>query len=224
MSKILIIEDEEKIREDLKLLLEGSGYQCVIADQFSDAFIISKLEVSAPDLILLDINLADSSGFSICREIRRRYDTPIIFLTARNSVADELEALTLGGGDFIKKPYHPALLLTRIANILKKNPKAAGSEEVIEYKGLLFKPDAYTISHDGKEVELSKTECRLLHFLLQHRGGVTDRMDIINYLWDNDVFIDDNALSVNITRLRGRLAEVKLGDLIKTKRGAGYQI
>lgn len=220
MKNILVIEDEKNIREDLMWLLKSSGYTCDSVDEFSSSFIMNKLDESMFDLILLDINLDDENGLVICKEIRKKYNIPIIFLTANDSVSVELEALTLGGDDYIKKPYHPAILLTRITNALKH----AIEIETLEYKGVKFNPESYTVTYNNSQIELSKSECRLLGYLFEHKGSVVSRVDLISHLWDNDVFIDDNALSVNMTRLRSRLEDIGVIDFIKTKRGVGYQI
>lgn len=242
MQNILVIEDEKSIREDLMIVLKGAGYQTMAAVDFSDRGILRLIEEETPDMILLDVNLGENNGYNICKVIRRQdasnfTDIPIIFLTGRDTAMDELEALTIGADDFINKPYHPALLLARIAVILKRSQKAPnklnGEGEaafhnneglVLSHKGLRLDVQAYSAWYEGKSVELSKTECRLLVYLLQNKERVVKRADIIDYLWDNDVFIDDNALSVNMTRLRNRLLEIGLSDFIKTKRGVGYQI
>lgn len=230
MQNIAIIEDEETIRADLKLVLENAGYRAVILTDLTAAAVLAKLNVQRPDLVLLDVNLGAVDGYALARAIRRQDgdpalgQVPIIFLTGRSSAMDELEALTIGGDDFVTKPYHGAILLARIAALLKRsfgpaNNKAAA---VLTVHGLTLDIAAYTVGFRGQMAELSKTECRLLSVLMRQAGQVVTRSQLLDHLWDHDVFIDDNALSVNMTRLRSRLQEVGAAGVIKTKRGVGY--
>lgn len=223
MLKILIIEDEPFIREELEILLRNAGYEPICTANFLAAE--GEVKDNNPDLVLLDINLQEYSGFSICTSIRKFSKVPIIFITGRNTSIDELQAFTLGGDDYISKPYHPSVLLARISAVLKRiQGQGRGDEQTLEYKGLTLDLRSYKIRYGGSEEELSKNEFKLLHYLFQRRGEVVPRLDIIEYLWDQDVFIDDNALSVNMTRLRRKLEQLGVTDLIKTKRGVGYQI
>lgn len=221
MYKILIIEDEEIIREELKLLLSNAGYQVACIEEFND--VIEQIKSIGPDLILLDVNLPGQDGYRLCAGIRNFSVTPVLFITGRNTSMDELQALTLGGDDFIAKPYNIPVLLARISLLLKKG-KGNGHPDFIEYRGVRIKPVAGTLIVDGKEVELTKTELKILYFLFTRPGEIVSRLDLIEYLWDNGIHMDDNTLSVNMMRIRKKLLDLGLDDFIQTKRGMGYKI
>jgi len=132
--------------------------------------------------------------------------------------------LLTGGDDYITKPYHPSVLIARISAVLKRASKKNITDDLLTHKGISLDVRSWKITCGARQAELTKNECRLLQYLLQHKGEVVSRLDIIESLWDNEVYIDDNALSVTVTRLRNKLAELGAEDFIKTKRGAGYQI
>lgn len=220
--KIMIIEDEVKIREELAALLRNSLYEVAVVEEFEA--VEDQVMRANPDLILLDIHLPEVDGHQLCVAIRRQLDVPIIFLTSDNSVMTETNSMLMGGDDYITKPYHPSVLLARIAAVLKRSGRNTQEEFVLSHKGVTLDIRSYKIRANNKEVELSKNECKLLHYLFLHKEEVVPRLDLIEYLWDNEVFIDDNALSVTVTRIRGRLAEIDVKNFIETKRGAGYKI
>lgn len=182
-----------------------------------------------PDLILLDLNLPEESGFAICTKIREYSEIPVIFLTSRTDSMDELTGILKGADDYITKPFNAPILLARIANVLKRTAKkdavdAAKDLLQLEHKGVVLNLSAGTIEHAGKREELTKNELKILHFLYQRPGEIVPRVEIIEYLWDNEAFIDDNTLSVNMTRIRGKLLEIGVEDFIETRRGMGYRI
>lgn len=220
--KIMIIEDEVKIREELAALLRNSLYEIAVVEEFEA--VEDQVIRANPDLILLDIHLPEVDGHQLCVAIRRQLDVPIIFLTSDNSVMTETNSMLMGGDDYITKPYHPSVLLARIAAVLKRSGRNTQEEFVLTHKDVTLDIRSYKIRANNKEVELSKNECKLLHYLFLHKEEVVPRLDLIEYLWDNEVFIDDNALSVTVTRIRGRLAEIDVTNFIETKRGAGYKI
>ena len=150
-------------------------------------------------------------------------DVPILFITGRNTAMDELQALTLGGDDFISKPYNIPILLARI-NALLKRGQAVRQPGCLEYSGITLHPIAGTLAADGKEIELTKTELKIMYYLFQHPGEIVRRTDLVEYLWDNEIHIDDNTLSVNIMRIREKLRFLGKDELIRTKRGMGYKI
>lgn len=219
MPKIMIVEDEAAIREELSLLLENAGYSVVAPAAFHN--IPELAEAERPDLILLDVGLPDKSGYSICAELRRRTRTPIIFVTSRNNAMDELNALSMGGDDYITKPYNIPVLLARIAAMLRRS---GGGEEILDRPDFRLHLGKSVIEANERQAELTKNELKILHCLAKRPGEIVARADIIEYLWDNQVYIDDNTLSVNMTRLREKLAALGLADLIVTKRGQGYKI
>lgn len=236
MQKILIIEDDPAIRDELSLLLTNEGYAPLAPAGFTD---ITALAAGyAPDLILLDINLPGQDGFSLCAELRKTIRTPIIFVTSRDSGLDEARALSLGGDDYIAKPYSIPVLLARIKAVLRRTGKAPALSDVMEYGGLELNLTKGTVSvkanmNTEAKVEtetkpqstvLTRNELQILACLMSRAGEIVSRADLIETLWDNQIYIDDNTLSVNITRLRGKLAQLGFSDFIKTRRGMGYQL
>lgn len=220
MLKIMIIEDEATIRDELSLILENEGYSTVAITSFSE--VAEQVTENMPDLILLDLGLPGRDGFLICADIRRVSKVPIIFVTSRDSAMDELKALSLGGDDYITKPYNIPVLIAHIKAVLRRGVKQ--EPDTFEVKGLTLNPIKGCMSYGEKEMELTKNEIRILACLMNQEGEIVSRMNLIEYLWDNQIYIDDNTLSVNITRLRGKLDELGLIDYIKTRRGLGYQI
>ena len=222
MSKILIVEDDEKLSKELKIFLDKNGYDSVILQKFDNA-VEDILEENA-DLILLDINLPNKNGYEICSKIRTKSKLPIIFVTSRNSSMDELNGIMLGGDDYIEKPYNVPVLLARIQNLLNRvYPKEQKSSK-LEYKGITLDILKSQIKYNDKEIELTKTEIKTLYYLLKNTDRIIARTEIIDYLWDNEVYADDNSLSVVITRLREKLKKIGVEHLIETKRGQGYKL
>lgn len=219
-QKILIIEDEELIRDELKTLLSNAGYRVDCVMDFDRP--LSCVKSCSPDLILLDVNLPGKDGFSLCTSIRSFSQTPILFITGRSTSMDELQALTLGGDDYIVKPYNIPILLARIGALLRRGN--AERLDVLEHKGVALDPIAGTLTAQEKEVELTKTELKIMYYLFKHPGEIVPRLDLVEYLWDNEIHIDDNTLSVNIMRIREKLRELGADELIQTKRGMGYKI
>lgn len=217
----MIVEDEKNVRQELRLLLEAAAYEVSAVDDFSH--VAARITGERPDLVLLDVKLPGQSGREICEEVRRTADVPIIFVTSDDDVASEIGGMLAGGDDYISKPYHPALLLARIAAVLKR---AQNKPEpcAFTHNGVTLDIGAYRLSCNGQQAELTKNECRLLHCLFLRAGQVVPRLELIDYLWDNEVFIDDNALSITVTRIRAKLEELGAAGFIETKRGAGYRI
>ena len=221
--KVVIIEDDAAIRQELKLLLENALYEVTALDEFHDT--ASKALAADPDLILLDLKLPGESGFDICAKIRAVSEVPIIFLTSQTAASDELNGMLQGGDDYITKPFHPPILLARIAAVLKRTKKTAEKEKGrLVYKDVELDVSKGVISYQGSQAELTKNEFKILYYLFQNTGKIIPRMELIEYLWDNQVFIDDNTLSVNMTRIRGKLEQLGVHDLIETQRGMGYRL
>lgn len=222
---IVIIEDEPAIRQELKLLLENALYRVTALSEFQDT--ASAALAAEPDLILLDIKLPGESGFDVCTKIRAASEVPIIFLTSQTGSADELNGMLKGGDDYITKPFYPPLLLARIAAVLKRTKKAAGQgkeQDMLQYKGVELDIARGSIRCQGSQAELTKNEFRILYYLFQNTGRIIPRIELIEYLWDNQVFIDDNALSVNMTRIRTKLEQLGVHNFVETKRGMGYRL
>lgn len=218
---ILIIEDDADFRLELADLLRNSLYRVTAPAEFDH--IAEKLPSIRPDLILLDLNLPGQSGFEICGEIRRVSDIPVIFVTGRSDSADEITALLKGGDDYITKPFPPALLLAHITAVLKRTGRGE-AEPILEYRGVELDLARGAVRFQGAGAELTKNELKILSCLFLHKGSIVSRNTLIEYLWDNSVFLDDNALSIHVTRIRGKLADLGLPDFIRTKRGMGYFI
>ena len=228
MQKILIIEDDPVIRDELSLLLTNEGYSPLAPADFTD--IPAQAARYAPDLILLDINLPGQDGFSLCAKLRKLIQAPIIFVISRDSGLDEVRALSLGGDDYITKPYSIPVLLTRIKVVLRRMGRTAAPSDIMEYGGLRLNLTKGTVSAKTRiklkteTAVLTRNELQILACLMAHAGEIVSRTDLIETLWDNQIYIDDNTLSVNITRLRGKLARLGFPDFIKTRRGMGYQL
>lgn len=218
---ILIIEDDEDFRLELADLLRNSLYRVTApADLWH---IAGKLPSIRPDLILLDLNLPGQSGFEVCAEIRRSSNVPVIFVTGRSDAADEVTALLKGGDDYITKPFPPAVLLAHITAVLKRAGRGV-EEPVLEHRGAELDLARGCIRFQGACADLTKNELKILSCLFRHRGSIVSRAELIEYLWDDSVFLDDNALSIHVTRIRGKLQGLGLHDFIQTKRGMGYFI
>lgn len=222
MYKIMIVEDDIEIREELKILLQNNGYEVKVTTNFEN--VEKQILEEQCHLILLDINLPNKNGYEICSKIRTKSKLPIIFVTSRNSSMDELNGIMLGGDDYIEKPYNVPVLLARIQNLLNRvYPKEQKSSK-LEYKGITLDILKSQIKYNDKEIALTKTEIKTLYYLLKNTDRIIARTEIIDYLWDNEVYADDNSLSVVITRLREKLKKIGVEHLIETKRGQGYKL
>lgn len=220
--KILIIEDDSTIQTQLRNLLTGNVYEVETVTDFRNT--VEHVKTFAPHLVLLDIKLPGSSGFEICSQIRAFSDMPIIFVTSSNTDMDELNSIMLGGDAFITKPYNTAILLAKIASLLRKASASAQTAEVLSWNGADLHLESSMIAYHEKQAELTKNEVKILYYLFKHAGKICPRSDIVDFLWDNQLYVDDNALSVNITRIREKLAGIGLTDFIKTKHRQGYTI
>ena len=227
--QIVIVEDDKGIRKELKQLLKNALYEVKIIEEFKDVAGQICRMTPLPDLILLDLNLPEESGFDICTRLKEHSDIPIIFLTSRTDSMDELTGILKGADDYITKPFNPPILLARIGVVLKRTTnrnieKSRTDALNLEYKGVILNVAGGYIEYKEKKADLTKNELKILHLLYQKKGEIVPRLDMIEYLWDNEIFIDDNTLSVNVTRLRRKLADIGVTDFIETKRGMGYRI
>ena len=205
--KILIIEDDPVIQSELEILLRGNGYTAVSVKDFSKVNDTFRAE----------------SGFSICSQIRSNSNVPIIFVTSCNTDMDELNSIMLGGDAFITKPYHTAILLAKIASLLKRSYPVQQNEQMV-YGATVLHLESSSLDYDGQSVELTKNELKILYYLFKNAGKICARRDIVEFLWDNQLYVDDNALSVNINRIREKLTGIGLTDFIKTKHRQGYTV
>ena len=217
MSKIFIVEDDRSIREELAELLRSSGYEAEYLTDFSDS--ADKILSAGADLILMDINIPNLNGEQLLREIRKKTDTPVIMVTSRTSETDEVLSMSYGADDYITKPYNPTILLLRISAVLKR---AAGSSQTRTYNGLQVNDAKGSLTDGSRELSLTKNEMIIFRFMLDRRGAIVTRDELMTALWDNDEFVNDNALTVNISRLRSKLADLGCEDAIETRKKQGY--
>ena len=220
MEKIIIVEDDEIIREELQNFLSKYGYEVIAPIEFEN--IVEFILKENANLVLLDINLPIYDGYYICREIRKESDVPIIVVTSRDSDMDELMSMNLGADDFVTKPYNTQILLARIGALLKRSGTSTAPSSVLTYKDFQLNLSNATIIYNGKEVELTKNEVKILSYLINHKGQIVSRELFMEYLWSTDYFVDDSTLTVNITRLRKKLEEIGIENVIETRRGLGY--
>ena len=220
MQKILIVEDDEKLRNELEIFLSHQGYQAECLKKF-DNTIHDILEIN-PNLILLDINLPEEDGEYICKEIRKQSNMGIIIVTSRNNELDELVSINYGADHYITKPFNIHILLAKINSLLRRTNNSNESKDKIDAKNFILNISNSTIIKDDRIIDLTKNEYKILKYLIENRNKIVSREDIMDCLWENESFIDDNTLSVNITRLRSKLEELGLKDIIETKRGQGY--
>lgn len=220
MQKILIVEDEKKIREELKIFLTKNGFEVVALEKFENT--IEDILKEKADLILLDINLPYTDGEFVCKEIRKTSDVPIIMVTSRDNEIDELMSLNYGADQYVTKPYNIQILLAKINGLLKRNQKQEKETQKIDCNGFYLNIAERVIEKEDKKMELTKNEYNILYYLSINKGKVVSRDEIMDYLWESEEFIDDNTLSVNIKRLRNKLEEIGFIDKIETRRGQGY--
>ncbi|MEW8955316.1 response regulator transcription factor [Clostridium sp.] len=223
MFKILIVEDDPKIREIILENITKWGYEGKYVEDFSETLNVF-IEYN-PHLVLLDINLPYFDGFYWCNKIREISKVPIIFLSSRNTNMDIIMAMNMGGDDFIQKPFSLDVLMAKIQAIVRRTYSYANVEsDVIEHNGAILNlKDSNLIFNDNK-VELTKNEFKILYILMKNNGKVISRDKIMRSLWEDESFVDDNTLTVNINRLRKKLSDVGLDDFIVTKKGQGYII
>ena len=222
MQKILIIEDDKKLRKELETFLNKHGFIAKGLEKFDNT--IQDILNENADLILLDINLPYTDGEFVCKEVRKTSDVPIIMVTSRDNEIDELMSLNYGADQYVTKPYNIQILLAKINGLLKRNKKSDKEMQEIECDGFKLNIAERVIKKDDRKIELTKNEYTILYYLCINRARIVSRDEIMDYLWESEEFIDDNTLSVNVKRLRGKLEELGLVDRIQTRRGQGYII
>ncbi|MDE7244019.1 MAG: response regulator transcription factor [Oscillospiraceae bacterium] len=220
MQTIMIVEDDPVIREELSFLLENENYQVLPVSNFEA--VPEQVRSACPDLVLLDLGLPERDGLSLCVSIRKI--APIIVVTSRTSALDELRALNLGSDDYVTKPYNIPVLLARIRAVLRRNGSESAAPDILKAAGLQLNLTKGLVSAAGQTAELTRNELKILSHLMSHAGEIVSRADLIEALWDSQIYIDDNTLSVNVTRLRSKLERLGMPDIIKTRRGMGYQL
>ena len=220
MERILIIEDDKTIREELSILLTNNNYNVSSIEDFLN--IEKYLKEINLDLILLDINLPNTNGYEVIKKIKKVTLKPVIFVTSRNTLEDEIKSLSSGGYDFITKPYNKELLLLKIRKCLDEvNPK---NHKELVVNGVVLDLHLSLIKYQDKEIELTRNEFLLMYYLFLNYPNTLSKDMLIEYLWNDKFYLDENILIVNINRLRNKLRDVGLEDFIKTVRGVGYRL
>ena len=222
MYRIMVIEDHDKIRNELCDFLHKNGYACSGVEDFEH--VLDQIRIQKPDLLLLDLNLPVYDGYYICREVRKENkELPIIIVTSRDSDMDELISMNLGADDFITKPYNLQILLARIARVLHRTYESSSANQLM-INDITLDIGKSTLSYHGESIDLTKNELRIMHCLFQNKNSIVSREELMKHMWDCELFVDDNTLTVNINRLRKKLEYLRLDDVIQTKRGMGYII
>lgn len=221
MQKILIAEDDEKLRHELEIFLNRNGYEAIGLTRYDNT--LQDIMESNADLILLDINLPNADGEYILKEFRKVSDIPVIMITSRDNEMDELLSMHYGADHYVTKPFNTQILLAKIVAILKRTNNAV-SQEKMNCGAFILNISKSRIEKENKRAELTANELKIMKCLMKNKGKIVSREDIMNDLWDSEAFIDDNTLTVNMTRIRKKLDEIGLQDIIETKRGQGYMI
>ena len=219
MKKIMIVEDDKVIAEELYNLLKSSNYEAIILTDFKNAK--NEILKSGVDLILLDINVPILNGEILLKEIRKESNVPIIMVTSKSEETDEVLSYSYGADDYIIKPYNPTILLLKIAAIFKR---CELNSNIISYKDLSFDIGKRIVKNKNAEVILTKNEIIIFSLLLNHQDRIVSKDEIMTDLWNNDEYINENALTVNISRLRAKLFELGYDNIIETRKGIGYRI
>ena len=216
MYKITIVEDDQIISKELATLLENDGYSTYIVKDFEHS--VEEILSSRGDLVLLDINIPYINGKTVLQNVRKESNVPIIMVTSKDTVVDEALSISYGADDYVTKPYNPEILLLRIGAVLKRSKL----EKSPNYEDLVIDFQRGTIKNDSIEEILTKNEMIIFSVLLENRGRITTRETLMTALWNNSEYINDNALTVNLSRLRTKLADLGHEDAIETRKGLGY--
>lgn len=223
MYRVFIVEDDRTIAESLKKHLQTWGYEVSCVVDFKN--VIDEFKTAAPQIVLLDIGLPFFNGFHWCQSIREISDVPIVFISSASDNMNIVMAMNMGGDDFITKPYDLNVVTAKIQAVLRRTYSYSEHPgNLCEYRGGILNVNDQTFTYEGKKAELTKNEFRILQILMENTGKVVSRDKIMEKLWEDESFIDDNTLTVNVTRLRKKLEETGIQDYIKTKKGAGYLI
>ena len=220
MYKILIVEDDNTIAERLASHLKKWNYKTVCVRDFKN--VMEEFKKTDPQLVILDIGLPFYNGFYWCQEIRKVSKVPVFFLSSASDNMSIIMAVNMGGDDFIAKPFDLNVLTAKVQALLRRTYEFAGATNLLEHKGAILDKENGILTYQGEKIELTKNEWRILQVLMEHKGKAVSRDTLMMRLWESDSFIDDNTLTVNVTRLRRKLEEIGLSDYIQTKKGVGY--
>lgn len=221
--KVLLVEDEPTIRETVADELRKWGFEVWASTNFEH--ILNDFLAQSPQLVLLDINLPHFDGFYWCRKIREVSKVPIIFLSSRDNPMDMVMAMNMGGDDFMQKPFYTDVLIAKIQALMRRTYSYTQTEtNVVEYEGVVLNLQSGEVTYHNQILELTKNEFKILQILMQNIGSIVSRDNIMRKLWENESFVDDNTLTVNVARVRKKLAELGKEEFIHTKKGQGYII
>ena len=222
MYRVFIVEDDRTIAESLKKHLQTWGYEVSCVVDFKN--VIDEFKTAAPQIVLLDIGLPFFNGFHWCQSIREISDVPIVFISSASDNMNIVMAMNMGGDDFIEKPFDMHVLTAKVQAILRRTYSLKSQLNIIEHQGVILNLSDATVTYEGQKIELSRNEYKIFQMLLERAGKIVPRDDIIEALWESESFIDDNTLTVNMTRLRKKLEEAGLIEFIQTTKGLGYVI
>jgi len=222
MYKVLIVEDDEIISKTIMKHAEGWGYEVLCSENFKD--VLSDFVRFAPHLVLLDISLPFYNGYHWCIEIRKISKVPIMFISSASDNLNIVMAMNMGADDFISKPFDLTVLISKIHALMRRSYDFAGQSNLLEHNGVILDKDSFSVTFGGKTVELTKNEGKIMIVLMEHVGKSVSRDVIIKRLWETDSYIEDNTLTVNVTRLRKKLQNLGISDFISSQKGMGYII
>lgn len=222
MYRIMIVEDDDTIASLLKKNLEGWGYEVFLTEDF--AHVIQEFVKKDPQLVIMDLKLPFFNGYHWCDEIRRISQVPVLFLSSASDNMNMVMALSRGADDFMAKPFDLDVLVAKVQALIRRSYSFGKSASILEHRGAVLNMSSGSLTYEGKEIVLTRNEWKILELLFQQAGKVVSRDSIMIKLWENDSFVDDNTLTVNMTRLRKKLAGIGLDDFIVTKKGIGYSI
>lgn len=223
MKKIMIAEDDRGLTGELVIFLKNNGYDAVVTGDFSNPeAVVSEMAGSGCDLVLLDIGLPGCDGQFLLKSLREKSDIPVIMITSRDNEVDELISMNYGADDYVTKPFNTRILLAKIDAVLRR---AGGSVNVLKGDTYILNVSESTVEGEGGRcIDLTKNEMRILYYLLKNKGRIVTREELMSYIWDSDEFVDDNTLTVNVTRVREKLEQIGVTEAIVTRRGQGYLV
>lgn len=222
MYKLLIVEDDAVIAEAIRQHMESWGYEAVCVEDFRE--VLQAFVTQNPQLVLMDISLPAYNGYHWCDEIRKISRVPIIFISSASDNMNIVMAVNMGGDDFVAKPFDLNVLQAKVQALLRRTYDFAGDSQLMEHRGMIFDTGKGLVTYEDARVELTKNEMGILRMLLEQKGRIVTRDKLMERLWESDNFIDDNTLTVNVARLRKKLEEIGVCDMIKTRKGIGYVV
>lgn len=219
----MIAEDDRGLTGELVIFLKNNGYDAVVTGDFSNPeAVVSEMAGSGCDLVLLDIGLPGCDGQFLLKSLREKSDIPVIMITSRDNEVDELISMNYGADDYVTKPFNIRILLAKIDAVLRR---AGGSVNVLKGDTYILNVSESTVEGEGGScIDLTKNEMRILYYLLKNKGRIVTREELMSYIWDSDEFVDDNTLTVNVTRVREKLEQIGVTEAIVTRRGQGYLV